>query len=121
MVAALTAAGSDPKTISQIPGAPGADEAGGEQIRPLPHPQHRPFHPGQHAGEEQGRGGTMLGIRAGAGDFMERAQKQAAGWKGTVEEGDVEGDAPGNPRAVAAFDPRYLVAQAGESLGSGGR
>jgi hypothetical protein len=56
----------------------GTGEAGGEQIVLLVHPQHRPLQPSQHAGEEQGGGGAMLGIRAGAGDFMQRALRHAA-------------------------------------------
>lgn len=96
-------------------------EAGGEQIRPFLHPQHRPLQPRQHAGEEQRRRGTMLGIRAGTGNLMQAAQKQGGGM---VEGGDAKGDRPDGPGCATLRDPRDLVAQAGERLGTlgvGGR
>ena len=92
-----------------------AGEAGGEQIRPFLHPQHRPLQPRQRPGEEQRRRGTMLGIRAGAGNFVQAAQKQRAG---TIEGGDAERDRPDRPGRVSMLDPRDLVAQAGERLGT---
>ncbi len=96
----------------------GAGEAGGEQIRALLHPQHRPLHPRQHAGEEQGRGGAVFGIRTGARDFMQRAHKQATG---TVEVFNAERDCPGCAWGVTMPDPRDLGAQAGDDLGTGGQ
>lgn len=92
-----------------------AGEAGGEQVRPFLHPQHRPLHPGQDPGEEQGRGGAMLGIRTGAGDLMQRAQEKRG------EGGDAEGDGPLGPARVPALYPRDLGAEAVEGLGAGGR
>jgi len=106
----------------------GTGEAGGEQIRPLLDPQDRPFHPRQHAGEEQSRRGAMLGIRAGPRDLMQSAQKQAAKGvgvgEGVIEGGDAEGDYPGGGRAALftmGRDPRDLVAKTGKRLGTGGR
>ena len=92
-----------------------AGEAMGEQIRLLLYPQHRPFHSGQHAGEEQGRRGAMFGIRAGACDLMQRAQEKRG------EGGDAEFDRPWGRMRVPALDPRDLGAEAGERLGTGGR
>ncbi len=88
----------------------GAGEAGGEQIRPFPHPQHRAFHPAQYPREEYRRRRAMLGIRSGAHDLMQSAQKQAAGGDVTVEGGKIEGeDRPGRARASVLY-PRDLVA-----------
>ncbi len=65
----------------------------------------------------------MLGIRAGARDFMQRAQEKAAGGEAIVEGLDAERDDPRDgPRVpIPMGDPRDLVAELGEGLGSGGR
>lgn len=97
-----------------------AGEAGGEQIRPLLHPQHGPFHPGQHAAKEQGRGGAMLGIRAGARDLMQGAEQQAAG-EDAVDSLYIERHRPMYWAGAAMLDPRDLGAKAGERPGGGGR
>jgi hypothetical protein len=60
----------------------------------------------------------MLGIRAGAGDFVEGAQEKAAE---TVEGGDAEGDGWTGRASVPSFYPRDLGAEASERLGTGGR
>ncbi len=93
-------------------------KAGGKQIRLLLDPQYRPFQPRQRPGEEQCRRGAMLGIRAGAGNLVQAAQKQRAG---TVEGGDAEGDRPDGPGRGSMLDPRDLSAEAGECLRTGSR
>jgi len=92
-------------------------EAGGEQIRLLLDPQHRPLQPRQYPGEEQRRRSAMLGIRTGASNLMQHTQKQRGD---TVEGRDAEGDRPNGPGRVSMLDPRNLGAEAGERLRTGG-
>ncbi len=54
-----------------------AGQAGGEQVGVLHHPQHRTVLTAQDAGDEQGGGRAMLGVRAGAGYLVQRAPRQA--------------------------------------------
>ena len=56
----------------------GGGQAGGEQVGVFHHPQHRAALAGQDAGDEQRRGGAVLGVRAGAGHLVQDAERQAA-------------------------------------------
>ncbi len=66
---------------------PGGGKAWREQIRLLQDPQHRSVQTRQDAGDEQGRGGGMFGIRSSGGGFVQRIQAQAAAGQHLVDNG----------------------------------
>jgi len=68
----------------------GPGQAGGEQVRPLQHPQHRARPPGQDAGSESGRDGGMLQVRAGAHHFVQRIHRQTTAGQGGIQRRQAE-------------------------------
>ncbi len=95
-----------------------ATAAGCEQVVLLEHPKHLAFGPGEDTGGEHGSGGPVLDIRAGAGDLVQCAEREAAGGQGSVEFGEAE-----RQRQLAAlrrampFEPGDDVPQFGDADG----
>ena len=85
-----------------------AGQTGGEQVGMLHRPQHRATQPNQQAGDEQRGGRTVLHVRAGAHNLVQRAQRQAAFRQAGVDRRQQRqrGSAAGMRAALDAGDAR---------------
>ncbi len=73
----------------------GSGQTGSEQIRSFRDPEDRAAVAGQNAGDKQNRRCTVLRVRAGAGNLMQRAKRDAAVRQGGVDRrAEWGGDAP---------------------------
>jgi len=106
---------------------PHLSEAGREQVAAGQRPEHLAAFPPRHGeaggerGEEQGRGGLVIGGTAGRRGLVQ-PPGQAAPRQPFVHPGDAEWQArPPVSGGTGAFDPAHLLAQGGEARIHGGR
>ena len=99
---------------------PDSGQAGGEQVRPLQHPQYRARLPGQDAGSESGRDGGVLQVRAGAHHFMQRIHCQAAAGQGGIKRRQAERERWPAGGTGATLDTGDDIAQPFHTKGSKG-
>ncbi len=78
----------------------GSSQAGREQICSFHDPEDRAAVAGQDAGDKQDRCGAMLRVRAGAGNLMQRAERDAAVRQGGIDcRAERDGNAMGRSAA----------------------
>jgi hypothetical protein len=99
---------------------PDTGQRGGEQVVARQCPQHRAAQTGQRAGGEQRGGGGVLGVRAGAGGLVQRADGEAAVWQMAVEGGDAEADRGRAAAGRVAGDAGDPGAEVGQDVGCDG-
>ncbi len=88
----------------------GSGQARREQICSFRDPEDRATAAGQDAGDKQDRGGTMLRVRTGAGNLMQRTERDPAVRQGGVD-GRAERDGDTMGRGAASLQTGDANAQ----------